>query len=184
MHDQNTMSKKLISILLLFCLIAPLAGTFTWLHVKKQLVKKEVKWKMIEGIDKEELVLLKFTRQETQTLLKWKHSREFEFRNEMYDIVETLIAGDSVFYYCWWDHEETHLSKKLNSLLAHAAGQKEQSKDRLNKIYQFFKSLYFDDLTSKSDQQFANQLKITFFYIEKYNSLFFPPPIPPPQNVC
>ncbi|MBE0638498.1 MAG: hypothetical protein IH598_08260 [Bacteroidales bacterium] len=178
------MSKKLISISLLFCLIAPLAGTFTWLHVKRQLVKKEVKWKMIAGLDRDELVVLRFTKEETLNLLNWKHSKEFEFNGEMYDIVETVAIEDSVFYYCWWDHEETHLNKKLNSLLAHAAGQNEQSKDRLNKICQFFKGLYFDDLTSQKDQQFTNQLKITFFYTEKYNSLFFPPPVPPPQDVC
>jgi len=175
------MSKKLISILLLLCLIAPFAGTFTWLHYKKRLVKKEVKWKMIEGIDKEELVLLKFTHEETKTLLNWKHSREFECKGEMYDIVETVFAGDSVFYYCWWDHEETHLNKQLNVLLAQAAGQQEQNKDRVKKLYQFFKTLYLEPINSGFAQRFAIFPEHHFFYNEIFNSINIAPPAPPPK---
>jgi hypothetical protein len=175
------MPKKLISFFLLLSLIAPFAGTFTWLHYKKHLVKKEVKWKMIEGIDKEELVLLKFTQEETKTLLNWKHSREFEFQGEMYDIVETVFTGDSVFYYCWWDHEETHLNKQLNSLLAKAAGQQDQNKDRVKKLYQFFKTLYLEPINSDPAQRFAVFPEHLFFYNECFDSIIIAPPAPPPK---
>lgn len=169
--------------MLFICLAAPFAGTFTWLQYKKQLVKKEVKWKMIEGLDKEELVLLRFTAEETQTLLKWKHPGEFEFNGEMYDIVESFFAGDSVFYYCWWDHDETHLNKQLNGLIARAAGQNEQTKDRVNKMYQFFKSLYFDEQHDNQTFLFATNLTISCLYQNNFHSRRFPPPVPPPQSL-
>jgi hypothetical protein len=175
------MPKKLISVLLFLSLTAPFAGTFTFLQIRKQLVKKEVKWKLIDGLDKEELVLLKFARKETETLLTWKHSREFEYHGEMYDIVETEIAGDSVFYYCWWDHEETHLNKQLNSLLAKAAGQHEQNKDNAKKIYQFFKTLYLEPLSHNNFQSFAVFSKQQSFFKEKFYSLNIAPPAPPPK---
>ena len=41
-------------------LIAPAVVTYSWLQQRKRAVKKEVKWKMIAGIDKSELVILKF----------------------------------------------------------------------------------------------------------------------------
>lgn len=46
-------------------LIAPVVVTYSWLQQRKRAVKKEVKWKMIAGIDKSELVLLKFSKAET-----------------------------------------------------------------------------------------------------------------------
>lgn len=168
-------------MLLFLSLTAPFAGTFTFLQIRKQLVKKEVKWRMIEGLDKDELVLLKFSRKETETILNWKHSREFEFLGEMYDIVETVIAGDSVFYYCWWDHEETHLNKQLNSLLAKAAGQHEQNKDSARKIYQFFKTLYLEPVNHDNFRSYAVFPKQLFFFDEKFNSVKIAPPAPPPK---
>jgi hypothetical protein len=58
-------------------LIAPAAVTYIWLQHRKAVVRKEVKWKMIAGIDKSELVFFQFSKKESQTKLKWKHSNEF-----------------------------------------------------------------------------------------------------------
>lgn len=42
---------------------------------------------------------------------------EFEFNNQMYDIVDKVISKDSVQYWCWWDFKETKLNKQLDELL-------------------------------------------------------------------
>ncbi len=136
---------------------------------------------MIDGLDRDELVLLKFTHNQTKTLLKWKHAREFEFNGEMYDIVEMKTEGDTLFYYCWWDHEETTLNMKLNKLVAHAAGKNSQTRDKVNHLWQFFKSLYFTEDQVKPDYSVAIGTDKRFLYVFVVKSTGKSPPAPPPK---
>ena len=86
-------------------------------HIEKAALKREIKWKMIAGIDQNELVLLKFSKEEAETKLRWEHSKEFEYDGQMYDIVSKEIKGDSIYYRCWWDYEEPALNRKLQQLV-------------------------------------------------------------------
>lgn len=103
---------------------------------------------MIAGMDKKQLVLLKFTKAEKETQLRWKHSKEFEFKGQMYDVVESEISGDTLSYRCWWDNEETGLNKKLTNLVSDILGNNQQNKENNKRLVQFFKSLYH---TSNAD---------------------------------
>lgn len=175
--------KKTISILLLLILTAPVAGTYLWLQLKKQLIKKEIKWRMIDGIDRSELVMLAFTVKESEALLNWKHSREFEFRGEMYDVAEVISKGDSVFYYCWWDHEETALNIKLKSIVAHAASKSTQSQDKVKQVIQFFKSLYFNEYRIEDSITETNYAGNSFHYAFIVKTSGKSPPAPPPKAI-
>lgn len=110
---------------------------------QQKQVKREVKWKLIEGVDRSELVLFKFTEEDKKTQLSWKHSKEFEYKGEMYDIAETELHGDTTYYWCWWDYEETTLNKQLDQLFSFALGNSPVHKQNQEKIIQIFKSLYF-----------------------------------------
>ena len=112
------LKKQIISIFLLFMLIAPAVVTYSWLQQRKRAVKKEVKWKMIAGIDKSELVLLKFSKAETSTKLKWKHSKE------------------------------TKLNKQLDELLVGVYQYDSKSKEKQDLLYKFYKSIYFQPVFS------------------------------------
>ena len=101
------MKGKLTGIFLLLCLVVPIATTFTFLHFHKKQIRREVKRKIIAGIDKNELILLRLSEIESQTKLNWKHSKEFEFNQQMYDIVETEVKGDTIYYWCMRDTKET-----------------------------------------------------------------------------
>ena len=88
-------------------------------------------------------MLIKFSKAEIKTKLHWKHAKEFEFNYQMYDIVEKQVSKDSIYYWCWWDFKETKLSKQLDNLLARVFQKDTQSKEKQNKIYTFYKSIYF-----------------------------------------
>ena len=174
------MKGKVAGILLLFCLIAPITATFTFLHYQKKQIKKEVKRQIIAGIDKEELVLLKFTEEESQTKLRWEHSKEFEYNGQMYDIVDKEIRGDTIYYWCWWDHEETELNKKLDNLVAYALGHDAQRKDSQKRVEDFYKTLYFS--SNSNWALFLIQSGQTrTIYKFNYQTISFPPPVPPPE---
>ena len=100
LHLRNVKS-NLISILLFLCLFAPLTGAFVMLRVQKSLVRREVKHMLMRKINKEELVLIKVSKTQHQNELEWKHSKEFKYKGEMYDIVSVEQHGDSTWYYCW-----------------------------------------------------------------------------------
>lgn len=134
-------------------------------------------------MDKKELVLLKFTKAEKETKLRWKHSKEFEFKGQMYDVVESEISGDTLFYRCWWDNEETKLNKKLTNLVSDILGNNQQNKENNKRLVQFFKSLYH---TPNSDWITPFRLAGNTYCIansDRYISHSSDPLVPPPQFI-
>lgn len=145
------------------------------------MVRKEVKWKMIAGIDKSELVLLKFSKSEIASKLKWKHSKEFEFNSQMYDIVDKVISKDSIQYWCWWDYKETKLNKQLDELLVGVFQHDSKSKEKQDLLFKFYKSVYFQPVFSWSPFKQNDITKISYGYNNRYQSLFVFSEVPPPN---
>jgi hypothetical protein len=171
-------------VLLVLSVFAPFFVAFTVLQHEKKMVKKQLKWRMIEGLHRDELVLLSFTEAEKHELLRWKHTKEFEFKGEMYDIVEVEVVGDTTHYWCWWDHEETQLNRQLNQVVAFAFGQNPQSNDRRSKVLMFFKTLYF---SFKPDTHRLWTMARSHCECGYCEALFkgwpMAPPVPPPECV-
>lgn len=168
---------------MLFILFAPVVTIFLYLQYEKSVVRREVKWKMIGGLDKEELVLLKFSKEETISELRWEHSKEFEYKGQMYDIVSQEIKGDSIFYRCWWDYEETKLNKKLKKLVANALDQDENSRDAHFNLHFYLWSFFCTELF---DWQLVPIQKAMVVYqdfidAKHFDSLRISPPTPPPK---
>lgn len=136
----------------------------------------------MHSVEKSELVELKFANSELQTKLEWKHSKEFRFEGEMYDIVHKTEHADSTIFYCWWDHEETKLYKKLDQLLATALGANPTRQQQSKLALHFFKTLYFNDLSNNTWvlTSTANKYSLLSTNPVKVYSL---PTTPPPQTV-
>ncbi len=174
------MNKSLSGIFLLFCLIAPFTMSFMWLNYEKKMLKKEIKKQLIHGIPKDQLVHLKFTVTESKEVLRWEHSKEFEFNGQMYDVVETVINGDDITYICWPDNQETALNIRLNDLVDKAFGNSDKKHENENRLLQFVKSLYIDH-----DEQQVYVLSYTIHSFTEHRSVpvdrFHSPPVPPPE---
>lgn len=165
---------------MLFSFIVPVAITFFILQYQKNQVKREIKWKMIEGIDREKLVLLKFNEEEKQNQLKWEHSKEFEYKGEMYDIVEIEVKGDTFFYWCWWDYEETSLNKQLVELVSYALENNPKNQENQKRLSKFFESLFFSEPIEKITIA-LKKINNKYTYDQNfYQSVSNSPPIPPP----
>ncbi len=171
---------KLTGILFLVCLIIPLVIVFFYLHYQISMVQKEVKELMIPGMEKDELVVLKFTREKAQKELDWKHSKEFEYKGEMYDVVEKEIKGDTIYYHCWWDHRETELNEQLDILVAKILGNNPQKQNSRDRIVEFYKNLYFSKYKYNSSVLKKDLNPFYRFYTENFKSIDLPPPVPPP----
>lgn len=163
--------------------ITPFAGYYSYLNYQKYLVKKQVKKQIIAGIDKKNLVLLSFSVRESKNLLKWKHSKEFQFKGQMYDIVEKLQKNDSIFYWCWWDCEETGLNKELNQLTDLTMGRNTGKDKNLPEINNLFKKLYYSEI---NNDIFSDEYLLIDYKTDNpilYKSEFIAIPDPPPWKI-
>ena len=161
-------------------MVAPLTTTFFWLKHQKSTVRSEVKQNMIAGLDKQDLVLLKFTTQESKTKLHWEHFKEFEYNDQMYDIVETQIKGDTTYYWCWQDNEETKLNKQLDELLAYALGNNPQNKDSQKQLSDIFELFYHFE-PGENAHAFSQFSTKNSHYGFSCIIFSFSPPVPPPE---
>ena len=179
----TSLRPKIFSIIFLFFLVAPVTTVYLVLRNQQKQVRREVKWKMIAGIDKSELVLLTFKQAEIKNKLSWKHDREFQFKGEFYDIVQKEVHGDSVSYWCWWDNEETHLSQKLEHIMANHWNQNPTHKQKKEGIQKLLKSLFIDSISERTPVLVAQVGCEVWNYIESFQTPCFSPQVPPPRCI-
>ena len=177
------MKKQFISFLLLFILIVPAVSTYFWLQQRKRIVKKEIKQEMIAGMDKSVLVFFKFSKVEINLKLHWEHAKEFEYKHEMYDVVERISEKDSVQLWCWYDYKETKLNKQLQQLLDVAFASDTSSKDKKEQIVIFYKSLYFKEISFWKPLISCHPEKTSICFKNDYKSIVISISEPPPETI-
>lgn len=138
--------RSLFGILLLFCLSAPIVGTYTGLHVEKYRVKKAVKQRLLAEVNPADLVFFQFSKIEQETVLHWEHEQEFEYHGQMYDVVRKVVRNDSVLLWCWWDHAETKLNRQLRHILAQTLSNDPCRRDQERRAVCFFLALFFVEI--------------------------------------
>jgi len=174
--------RKLVSCLLLFALLAPFSGTYLYLAYQKKMTKRAVKQKMILGLDKKDLVWLTFHKNDVEGLLTWKHSKEFGYKNQMYDVVYTHHKQDSVSYICWLDSEENELNIKLAKLVKQLTDNSPDNKSRKTQMTVFYSSLFCEQ---PAWWQLAQTVNISLDYPQPIFSLrnsIATPPFSPPES--
>jgi hypothetical protein len=149
-----------------------------------EVAQKQAASHIKNELKKEDEVLLVFTTYQSITLLVWEHSREFEYKGEMYDIIRSKTQGDSVWYWCYHDKKETKLRKNVQSLLTYFLGTSPQNKTDQQHLVDFFKTLYCH---TGIFQDRLPDLQITSKDI-RYNPMGFTeiwpdPHFPPPKKV-
>ncbi len=169
--------------MLVFVLFSQLAGVYLWLEQKKQIVKSEVKTLLANNSESERKVLLKFSKEEVNTLLRWEHSREFEYNSQMYDVIQMQSSGDSVYYWCWWDKEETELNCKLKKLAEQDESKESREQKKQVRFVSFVFTPFFEEIqiSPKLYTEFLNSLQCGYFNF--YTSFYFKPLVPPPK-IC
>jgi hypothetical protein len=175
------LAKKLSGISLLLLLVAPPLITFAWLHYQKDRVRHDIKHRIMAGMDRDELVLLSFGREEAESELRWEHSKEFEYDGEMYDVVERSATPDSLHYWCWWDHKETELNRKLAGLVHQALGDDPQQKENHKQLLSYFKTVYLPHTTTEFQAGLLAKAPLNTKYFNAYSYQNEPPATPPPR---
>ncbi|MEZ5173065.1 MAG: hypothetical protein R2850_06080 [Bacteroidia bacterium] len=134
---------KIQGFILLLCLTLPVLTQLGSYLLLKHKFEKNAKLNLATTIEKEKLVLLKFSENEVERVLSWKEKNEFEYNGEMYDVMQRFYLGNQVCFYCWPDKSETTLNKKLQALLKLMLGEHPLGKRGLQIAYDFFSNLFF-----------------------------------------
>ena len=180
-HIAKHTGRKLLPFFFILVLLMPLVSTHLRLTHQRRIVRKEIKRKIIKGIDKDKLVKLSFTAADAKTKLRWEHSREFEYNGEMYDIVEKSVSGDTTHYWCWWDNEETQLNRQLAGLVNNYLQHDTKTANGRKNLHSFLKQLYFYETINIGVVNYCYVLKPGFSKKVYFYSYTFPPPVPPPE---
>lgn len=155
-----------------------------YLQWQQKRVKKEVKRKLMAGIPQSELVLLKFSRDEAQTELQWKHAREFRYGGRMFDIQYERLSADSCFYWCWEDEEETHFQAQLEYHLSRIWPNDKRNQEPQQRLEWFYKCLFV--LQTQSEQHHV--ALVTAQHIPAFQTGNKQdqavPPTPPPERMA
>lgn len=136
------------------------------------------------GQDSHRQVLWVFSQEEVLNL-HWEHEREFEYRGEMYDVIERESNGDSVFLLCFHDREETELKRKMVQFLVRQPDNSYPLQETEIRFFDFFSKLIIG--ASNQYQKYVPALwhsnaggKIPFFYRWENEA----PPSPPPKALA
>lgn len=135
----------------------------------------------MEGVDPYELVHFTFHVKDTATLLRWEHHKEFEFQEQMYDIVKRTYFEDSVTYLCWWDHAETALNKELSETVFNLLKKNPFKSKTQDKFVTFYKSLYCTEEPTFDHVQISDISESQFRYVSLFSGVSTQPPFPPPD---
>jgi len=147
-------------------------------------VKQEVKGMMMEGIEEGVLVWLKFTPEQSETLLMWKHPREFEYRGMMYDVFESKIIGDTVYYRCRPDHEESALNHQLAALADPALPVDGQLAKDMARLTVFMQTPFLAGSLFHPVAPIPGSIPFLPGMADPYQSVQLSPPDPPPWVPC
>lgn len=145
------------------------------------MIRAEVRQRVLSGTDHDKLVLLRFTEEENRTLIRWENTTEFEYGGMMYDLTETNVKDDTVYYWCIRDQAETRLEHTLEELISHVLGQNPRKSDNKEKSVKVYKLLYCH--CQRENRSALLQAEIEFpAYTECYSAVCLSPPVPPPRS--
>lgn len=176
--------KKVFIFLFIICTQLPFALTKLVLQWQKKAVRREVKKRINDGLKDEELVKLTFHQDDVNKLLKWAKKDEFDFNDQMYDIVRSWESNDSITYMCWKDDDESIIKQRLNQLSELEWSKNTSNKRQNERKTDFYKTL----ICTKPDTPMhkwvfanqSNQAKIPFV-TNDFSSYITLPHAPPPE---
>ncbi|MGM0944376.1 MAG: hypothetical protein ACQEW9_04270 [Bacteroidota bacterium] len=133
------MKRKILGIVFLLALTAPLLLMFLVLKSQLLEVRQSVEEKFERGFEKDRILTFEFTPAEIKEKLRWEHDREFEYEGQMYDVLDRSEIDDLIYLTVYADHEETELKLKLAKLLE---GDLEQNKEKNSRRSDFHYTLF------------------------------------------
>lgn len=174
--------KKLISILLIFLMVASTGGVYYLFEWQKARIERTFKLKLKAGIPEAQWVLFKFADMndaKTRSELRWVKSYEFIYKGGFYDIVKETTVNDSLYLYCVYDFKDTKLAAKKKRALNESPDDRTKFAPQYRVLFNWF----FQTLKSLQPAIFFQIKPIQYYYSALLRDVSFAPDTPPPQVI-
>ena len=130
--------KNFVAIFLIACMVGPFWGSYLFLSYTKYQIRKEIKYKVLHGLEKDRLISFTFDLSEMEKV-DWEDDHEFEFGDRMYDVIDISQSGNTITILCFPDDQETSITLGIDKLIAAALGRDPASKNQEERILTFLK---------------------------------------------
>lgn len=175
------MWNKIVSIFLFFIIVVPTIILFLWFKMEKRNAQIIFEETIHEKGFSENLSVLKFSFHESHKELTWENNSEFQYKNEMYDLIFYAIENDSIYIICWLDKKETTVNKKYNEIIKHFDLKNSDQTAKQKNLNSYLNNLYCSDkfyfslkIINHFNQHFFSPYSI--FYTNNFYTIFDPPP--------
>jgi hypothetical protein len=178
----NFAAMSRIATVLLFVLIAPPSAAYLWLRLEQKSAARTVKHTLMKEGRLPGMIWLRFSRHQSAAL-SWKHAAEFELNDIMYDVADSALTPDSVFYFCYPDLRETHARKILAALTQKLINSNSEHQDRQTRFALFCSRLVPPPTSATLPGNLFKYITEKFVYpTPQTQSFFLIPPAPPPET--
>ena len=174
--------RRIMPVIFLIVFFMPVSSTYFLFKIRQTGIRQSVEKTMDEGGEEHRIEVLKIPFSvEKQGDFERTEENEFRYKGKMYDVVRLEKHGNSTWYWCMWDEDETALEDKLSVAEGRAAGAFAYNENTEEMISFFLNSLYIHN----SEYVFYFPVKYLIAtrpskrYIRVNRSLT--PPTPPPQ---
>lgn len=151
------------------------------LHHKQYYTAHTVKKALLHGKKLQGMIWLGFSKQDALSI-KWQHSSEFIYLSQMYDVADSLIRSDSVFYFCYPDRIETAQRRYLTGIAQQILGSMPHHQKQHTNLKIFFINLSMPEpIAILPEKGFRNLPTGSFFYDTFHSNYWATPVSPPPE---
>lgn len=173
--------RRLLVFWLLGSLLMPFFLHGFWSQIRLGIDRYHARKAMRAGIPEEEKVKLTFCLDEIHKL-EWKHSLEFGYLGEMYDILATDTIGDSIRYICFHDVDES-LTREMIKWIAKRTSDDTSPFSIPGSLWQhFFSTIFYTDFFGiEKKMVFPAKHKADTIYLRSLDDITRVPQVPPPR---
>lgn len=175
--------KIILSFFFVLVLILPFIGVWHLRYEIKQ-VKREMKFRLLNHIEKENIIILKISKQDLlqgKQCQYYREDREIDINHHMYDIISMYEDNGYYMIKCIADEKESVLKKQINYLLRDYFSHHNPFNKQAKKIVDFFQTLYLQPISvfnfiSSKVQYFRFEIGYKFSYEYLYVKRIQTPP--------
>jgi hypothetical protein len=152
--------KKFLSILLVFAFSYSFIGYYLNFEIEQYLVKEEVKENILNHLPVNQLILIKISSGNHESITWTELGKEFRFSGTMYDVIKSKVVNDTSYFYCYNDTKESKLLANLDKLVKDQANNsKSKSNQKKQEIIFFYQiELFSQNLSEKPVQYFIHSV--------------------------
>jgi hypothetical protein len=139
-------------------------GLLLIFKIQQYQIRKEIKHLIKLGVPDNQLVHISISTK-NKSQLEWKHSKEFRYKGNMYDVVKIEIVNDSTtLYQCVSDQQETILFANLDEQVKKNMDSKNNGSNPIKNLFKFLSNIYSQSqYLAWVPCQITEELKFKFF---------------------